>query len=117
MNRISFFKAFSVALLLFVGSSCGRSRQPKNLLPEQTMVDLLYESYLFEGYSAITTEYDYGKLSSETVGYYEALFKKYNITQAQFDSSVDYYMRNRRLYEDIYNQVISRLDSLEGSML
>ncbi len=108
---------YAMALLVLATISCGRSQQPEDLLPEQTMVDILYESYLFEGYSAITTEYDYRKLSSETVGFYNALFKKYNTTQEQYDASVDYYMRNKRLYEDIYDKVIYRIDSLGNTML
>lgn len=116
VSHISIIKLFALTLVLSAVSACNHQRAPENLLPEDVMVDVLYESYLFEGYSAITTDYDYRQLAAETKSYYDDLFKKHDITQEQYDASVDYYMRNRMLFEGIYNQVISRLDSLTNTM-
>ena len=117
MNLCAISKFLLPFTLLMTMLSCGKQNIPEGVLGEDVMVDILYESYLFEGYSAITTDYNYRELSGETAAYYENLFERHNVTQEQFDTSVEFYLRNKHLYEEIYNRVVSRLDSASQVVL
>jgi len=45
--------------------------------------------------------------------YYKFIFKKYNVTQAQFDSSLVWYTKNPRVFENIYDKVMVNLNTLQ----
>jgi hypothetical protein len=49
----------------------------------------------------------------EKAPYYTFIFKKFNITQAQFDSSLVWYSKNPRVFSNIYEKVLINLTSLQ----
>jgi hypothetical protein len=49
----------------------------------------------------------------EKAPYYSYIFKKYNITQVQFDSSLVWYSKNPRVFSNIYDKVLINLTGLQ----
>lgn len=49
--------------------------------------------------------------------YYHALFEKYGITKADFDSSLVYYTKNPKVFERIYNGVTNDLDEIKADVI
>jgi hypothetical protein len=45
--------------------------------------------------------------------YYKFIFKKYKITKAQFDSSLVWYSKNPRIFDNMYDKVLINLTSLQ----
>ncbi len=54
-------------------------------------------------------------LKREEASYYNYFFKKHNITQAQFEKTLDYYSNNLKIYISIYDEVLLNINKEEAS--
>lgn len=100
-NRIQWY---SVILLAFCLAAC-QVKRPKTVLPDAKMENLLYDYHIAK---AMGEEVPYNE-SYKRVLYIESVFKKYGITQADFDSSMVWYARNPETLTKIYEKVNLRL--------
>jgi hypothetical protein len=86
-------------------------QRPKNVLSERNMTAVLVDMHLLEGtLDAKGIGYSQFDLKSK---YFNSILEKYNITQADFDSSVVWYTKNPKTYSDIYIDVNKRLTKLQ----
>jgi len=97
------------ALLLTVSCRSDRNAVPMEIIPEKTMTSLLMEMHLTD---ALLTKDPriYNQKTGLTGNYYPSLLQKYRVTQAQVDSSVRWYVKNPRIYNRIYEKVVSDLE-------
>jgi len=101
---------FVFICFLFLGMSACNGR-PKGVLNESEMTDVLTEMHRLDGIIA-AKGLQYGN-TPEKVQYYSFILKKYDITQAQFDSSLVYYTKNPKTFDEIYDNVLARLTDFE----
>ena len=84
-------------------TSCGNS-MPKEVIPPAKMEKVLYDYHLTLSVSSkLPSSEDYKKQA-----YKNYLFKKHNITEAQFDSSMVWYTRNSQELSTIYQNLDKR---------
>jgi hypothetical protein len=107
--------AMVVMTLLFIAGSCGYPPfEPPDGIPNQSeMMDILFDIHLIEGSKSGQTVY------GDTIPvdyYYEAIYRKYNITAAIFDSAMTIYSREPGILDAIYEKVIERLSMLEADI-
>lgn len=93
--------------LLFSGCS-GR---PEGVLNKSDMTDILVEIHKLEG-SLDAKGLSYNQ-AGEKDNYYKSILEKYEITQAEFDSSVVWYTKNPKRFSKIYDEVFVRLTALD----
>lgn len=78
------------------------------------MTTVLFEMHKLEGSldakGINSSEFD---LKSK---YFNSILEKYGITEAQFDSSVVWYAKNPKKYEDIYTDVLAQLTDLQNDV-
>ena len=98
-NRL---RIFGIILFTCVAVSC--SRVPKHIISEKNMRAVLYDMHIAE--ALVETESRTYRTSEDRQSLYDAVFKKHNITQAKYDSSLVWYSKNIDLYMDVYNLVI-----------
>ncbi|MDH3322967.1 MAG: DUF4296 domain-containing protein [Flavobacteriaceae bacterium] len=84
--------------------------KPENLIPKDQMIDLLYDMHLANGTSGIKN-----KDSKKDENYMSVVFEKYQIDSTRFLESNTYYVANIKQYEDIFEVVESRLNTLKES--
>ena len=99
-----------VISLVFI--SCKNKRQvpPAELIPYETMLDVLAESYIIE---AMT---NFSNMEINRYGYtrelYQDLFDEYQITEEQYETSIRYYVSEKeqamKLYEDVAKKIEER---------
>ncbi len=106
-----------VALALMVTSvvsSCKPSA-PSDVISAGKMGDILYDYHIA---LAMGRQTDMGQ-ENLTVAYREAVLKKHEVTAAEFDSSMVYYMRHteqlRAIYEDLSDRLGKEAVALGGS--
>ena len=87
---------------------------PENLIPENEMVSLLTDIHLVEG--ARTGLIIMGDSALAVKDYYHAYFQKYNVSQAQFDSSFIYYSKLPEQFDLMYEKVIENLSVIESEL-
>ncbi len=101
-----------ILISIFLLSSCQdveRSEKPKNLIPEDKMVEVLTDLSIL--YSAR----NFNKRFLESAGFRPStyLFEKYGIDSLQFERSNNYYSENYTVYERIYSRVKDSLEKLK----
>lgn len=98
---------FYILVATLVVVAC--TSQPEGLLSESMMEDVIYDIHLSQSIS--DQQHNDGYLENETTSraYREAVYRKYHITEAQWDSSFNYYCKHADVLHDIYENVAERL--------
>jgi len=106
--RFVLFACFSGLMLI----SCVR---PANVLSPKKMENLLVDMHKLEGtLGALGFE---NNNPVEKREYYAAILKKYNVKQADFDSSLVWYTKHPKQFQRLYASVSVRMDSLNNEVL
>lgn len=96
----------AVMALLFSVSSCKPSL-PSGVLSKGKMADILYDYHLALAMAHMDDNGDKG----QSLAYREAVLRKHDVTSAEFDSSMVYYMRHTELLEDVYKDLTDRYNN------
>lgn len=96
----------AVMALLFCVSSCKPSL-PSGVLSKGKMTDILYDYHLALAMAHMDDNGDKG----QSLAYREAVLRKHDVTSADFDSSMVYYMRHTELLEDVYKDLTDRYNN------
>ena len=102
MKQIIYF------LLFFMIFSCTKEEEkPKNLIPKQKMINLLFDMHLASKSRNIRT------ISKEkNPNYYPLIYDKYQVDSTQFKESHTYYLKNIELYQEIYTKLEDSISKL-----
>lgn len=96
----------AVMALFFCVSSCKPSL-PSGVLSKGKMTDILYNYHLALAMAHMDDNGDKG----QSLAYREAVLRKHDVTSAEFDSSMVYYMRHTELLEDVYKDLADRYNN------
>ena len=96
----------AVMALLFCVLSCKPSL-PSGVLSKGKMTDILYDYHLALAMAHMDDNGDKG----QSLAYREAVLRKHDVTSAEFDSSMVYYMRHTELLEDVYKDLTDRYNN------
>ena len=88
-----------------VFASCKPSL-PKDVLSKGKMTDILFDYHI----ALAMAQSEDGGSEKNSLAYREAVLKKHDVTSADFDSSMVYYMRHTELLHDVYKDLAERLD-------
>ena len=116
MKKSFIYLCFLVGIvcLMEMMASCKPSL-PGDMLSKGQMTDILYDYHLALSMAHTKDGGDKG----ESLTYREAVLKKHDVTSAEFDSSMVYYMRHTELLKDVYKDLADRLgnetEALGGS--
>ncbi len=78
---------------------------PSGIIQPDEMEDLLYDYHLADAMARQAP----GDYDQNIIAYHTAVFKKYDVTKADFDSSMVYYMRNATQLHDMYENIAERM--------
>ncbi len=103
---------FLFVLIILLSACSGESARlelPDDLIPKDTMVlfikDLsLIEAHVQNRYLHVSRFHKLMEKSGDN------LLKKYHLTRARFESSMDYYGRDNALMRSIYNEALDKLN-------
>jgi len=107
-------KILLILLAVTAFASCNKvaAEKPNNLIPEEQMVDILYDMAILE---AIRTQKPL-VLESYQVKPTEYIYKKYKIDSVQFAKSNLYYASDLEKYKKLYDKVADRLDKTKAKL-
>ena len=99
-----------IALLLLVLLSACTPKVPKEYIQPDDMEDILYDYFVSQGIAKQETGITSDRLSDyKRELYFEAVLKKYDLTRAEFDSSLVYYYTRSDRFVKIWKNVQERL--------
>lgn len=95
--------------------ACG-SKQEKAVVSEEKMIEILVDVQLSETYflnndPTVRSK----KINALPADYYKYIFEKHQITKAEFDESIQFYLDNLPTFKIIYDSVAVRLERLKAS--
>lgn len=111
MKRASNKLFFSLLCSLFFFSAC-KVNKPKTVLSESTMENVIYDYHIAK---AMGDDVNYSENYKRAI-YIDAVFDKYGIDEAQFDSSLVWYTRNTDILSKVYERVADRLKSKQSQI-
>lgn len=103
MKKLAFILVSALAL-----SSCGNqgAEQPKKLLSEEQMVDMLYDISILQAINS----YSPSKLDSSKVDARNYIYKKYKTDSLTFAQNHQYYASDLDVYAGIQKKVAEKID-------
>lgn len=108
-------KAIIISLTLFLFSCNNEKKTPDYVIPHDDMVNIIIDIHLTDG--LLTQNKVRRRLSrKDTSNYYNAIFRNYDYTRADFDTSVYFYSKNINKYDKIYEEVLNRLNEMETKL-
>ena len=93
-----------ILLALAILSSC--DERPKDVMSEKKMEDVLYDYHIMQGVIEQLPSEDKEQKAQD---YINAVFKKHNISHADFERALVYYNRHQKELYSIYGNVKNRL--------
>ena len=104
-------------LILLLSFSCTSDKKPDAdmLIPEDKLVPVLVDIHLIY---ALQTTQEFRALANryDSVDVHSDIFRKYNITKAQLDTTMSYLSRNPEKLLNIYDEVIMQLNQMQDSI-
>ena len=101
-------------LALVVVFIIGCDKAPDGIIKESTMVDLMTEMHKMETIIEMHPELFPSDSSKRLIK--QSLFKKYDITQAEYDTSLIWYAQNIETYEKVYKKVVKNLQEEQAEL-
>lgn len=95
-----------VLIISCKNNSINKPKKPDNLIPKDTMVEILYDISLVSSAKGVNKKL----LENKGLIPEDYIYKKHNIDSLQFALSNEYYAFNLDTYEDIYNSVKLKLE-------
>lgn len=111
INKIRPYLGFYIFIFTVILSWQSCQNRPGNILNQDDMVKFLTDLHKLEGSLTIKSYTSPDSIVDQD--YYNALFKKYGITQADFDSSLVWYVHNPKKFTKIYGKVVENLTQFE----
>ena len=85
---------------------------PKEIVQQDTLVEMLAEIQIMEAMKRIRS--DRKKLDFDITKGYDFVFDKYEVSEARFKESMEFYAIHQNLFEEIYDKVIIRITEIEA---
>lgn len=104
-------KGLYMVIALGVLSACGK-KIPDDIIQPDAMQDLLYDYHLA---STMSSSLPYTE-SYQKDAYFDYVFQKHHVTEAEFDSSMVWYTRHAEELATIYRNLQERLEREEKQM-
>ena len=98
-----------LTLACFVLMGC-KPKRPKGILSESKMEKVMVDYHLAQGMAEAAES---GDVEATRYKYIQAVFRKHNITEAAFDSSLVYYFENSEKFLEIYKNVSLKVQQLK----
>ena len=106
--RIKFIFLLFLVMTLMV-TSCQKEEE---IIPRKEMIPILVDIHLLDGAIQHTRRMDTLAVP-DTIQAYEYVLEEHGYTREQFDSTMNYYSRDLRKFERVYQEVLARLNRME----
>ena len=104
-----------ILLVIFLFSCDSGNKTPDYVISHDDMVNIIIDIHLTDG--LLTHNKVRRKLAKkDTLNYYDAILNNYGYTRADFDTSVYFYSKNINEYDNIYDEVLNRLNEMETKL-
>jgi hypothetical protein len=116
INLFLLMKNILILILLGISAlSCQNKHQNSNIIPRKWFVAILTDIHLADGYYGNHAQLS--RLHNDTVNFYNSIYKNYGYTKAQFDTTLKYYAIHSDKFDELYEEVVTRLNKMDQENL
>lgn len=105
------------SIIILLGTGCGEKKQirGKEYVPREDMVELMLEIHLLDG---ITNDVKYYRKynPNDSINLYSQIFEDHGYSKVTFDSTLKEYARHPYLLDELYNDVMMKLNLLQDQL-
>ena len=104
------YSTFLILLLALTFTACQKKINitGKEFIEREVLVDLLVDIHLMDG---VTQDRKFGrKFDVDSIDILTPIFDKHLVTRQMFDTTVFVYSRNPELLDEVYNEVLIKLN-------
>ena len=102
-----------IFIILTIGILCACDNTPTGVISKGKMEDILFDFHIAQ---SMIYDLDPNEQEDKSQEYIDAVFRKYDVTQEQFDSSLVWYSRHTSEYHDIYKNIKDRYENLNSEL-
>jgi len=115
-NKMGYHKTMAIVISFFFLFACGQEEMklvviPSDVLPQKKMAQVISDIHIAEAEAsmgALPNSTSTDKLS------FQKIFEKNEITEAQYDTSLSFYIEHPELLDTIYMQALNELSKMQG---
>lgn len=110
---------FPFVFLLIIFGSCSKksanNQMPADIIPKAKFIKVMTDCRLAE--SAITLAMSKGEDRDKVTQYfYKSVWNKHKITVRDFDASIEYYSKNPKVMDEIFQKVVTNLSEMQSKV-
>src|SRR5690349_10636148 len=93
--------------LVIFSAACRFGTEPKGVIPEGKMVDVLTDMHLVDGFTSGSVD------TAKIVELYKTVYNNHEIDSLTFRKSLEYYSKDPARLQNIYGKVTDKLQTLQ----
>jgi len=112
-----YFTLLGLTICFAVTTTSCKRLLPANHIPPKKMEQVLMDVSLAETYSTMTSDNQHtrGVKNSDSLSvYYKTIFAHYDITQNEFDESMQWYKAHPEELDTVYSHMIATIGKMQG---
>jgi hypothetical protein len=106
---------FIFSLLSVSCSNSNKIKIPKDVICQDTMVDILTDIHVVKASQQMGIAIDTADTNKEAM--FESIWKKHRITQKEYEKSMDFYTHNSGVLDSMYEKVLNNLSKEKAELL
>lgn len=116
MKKTGFFLILLLSVLIFSCNQGSKTKQVDGILPKDKFVEVLKDCQLAEA-SIYMQKMKQPDITPYTKHLYKAIFEKHHITEAQFNTNIDYYKSRPDELLIIYSNLVDTLSKMQSTLI
>lgn len=103
-------KKFAFLLCFLITLSCSKDKNDA-LIPPDKFKEILVDLHIVDGYYMM----NYSRIinHNDSVNFYNAIIQKHGYSRATFDSTLKYYTHESKVFDKLYDNVVTELNKLQ----
>lgn len=115
MRKLLFPLLFLILLLVSCNKKTANNQPPADIISKEKFILVMTDCRLAE--SAIALSMSKGENKDKVTQYfYSSVWKKHKITHRDFDASIQYYSKNPKMMDEIFQKVVTNLSEMQSKV-
>lgn len=113
-----YLRILAVSLLVFFLGCTHKLKEekpvPADLIPKEQMIDICVDLRIMDSMLASNQRKKNKDQNLNELYLHNSIMEKYRITRDQFERSMEYYQRDLKVLDEIYEEAITRLSKMKS---
>jgi len=110
------FRIYLIFFFFILGCNYSEKKKPpENIIPEKQLIPILVDIHLADATLSVLN-FDKKNARYKPENYYYIVLKKHGVDRKIFDKSIEYYSKNPKEFDIIYDKVLNEFSKLKANL-